>query len=189
MLPAILETPRRPDGGRHALSVRRINAERERSASQGCLVPARSISIVLSTGADGSRAAWRRGPTGHIPCDGCTRAPRTLGSRWILLEGPGQVVGHLDLARRDVGLDPDPDAIPDPDTGGLLDLLAEPNIGPPAVHRHGRSEGTSLTVALTLGRAVPYAALTSNGNSTSGSRPSPLNQFGSSGLDVSHDQL
>src|SRR5262245_6201079 len=31
---------------------------------------------------------------------------------------------------------------------------------------------TSLTVALTLGRAVPYASLTSNGTSTSGSRPS-----------------
>ena len=30
-----------------------------------------------------------------------------------------------------------------------------------------------MTVALTLGRAVPYASLTSNGNSTSGSRPSP----------------
>jgi hypothetical protein len=94
--------------------------------------------------------------------------------RWILLKGPGRVVGRLDLARLDVRLDPDPDAIPDPDPGGLLDLLAEPNIGPLAVHRHGRSEGTSLTVALTLGRAVPYAALTSNGNSTSGSRPSRL---------------
>jgi hypothetical protein len=58
-----------------------------------------------------------------------------LARRWILLEGPGQVVGHLDLARLDVRLDPDPDAIPDPDAGGFLDLLAEPNIGPPAVHR------------------------------------------------------
>src|SRR4029450_7841041 len=92
-------------------------------------------------GADGSRASWRPGPTGHIPCDGGTRAPRTLGSPLAPSQGPGQVVGHLDLARLDVGLDPDPDAIPDPDPGGFLDLLAEPNIGSPAVHRDRRSEG------------------------------------------------
>jgi hypothetical protein len=40
-----------------------------------------------------------------------------LARRWILLEGSGQVGGHLDLARLDVGLDPDPDAVPDP--GGV----------------------------------------------------------------------
>src|SRR4029453_4204894 len=74
-----------------------------------------------------------------------------LARRWILLEGPGQVVGYLDLARLDVGLDPDPDPVPDPDAGGGLDLLAEPNIGPPAVHRDRRSEGDVVARRLGLG--------------------------------------
>jgi hypothetical protein len=80
------------------------------------------------------------------------REPRErLARRWILVEGPGQVVGHLDLARLDVGLDPDPDAIPDPDAAGCLDLLAEPNIGPPAIHRDRRSEGDVVDRRLDLG--------------------------------------
>jgi catechol 2,3-dioxygenase-like lactoylglutathione lyase family enzyme len=47
--PATVAALPRPDGGGHAFPARRSNAQGSQAASQGCLVPARSSSIVLST--------------------------------------------------------------------------------------------------------------------------------------------
>jgi len=131
------EGEQRPTGGKRPLRVLRAGPEQ--------------LDRLLHPALTGLGLLGAFDPPGIFLAMGVREPLERLARRWIVPEGPGQVVGHLDLARLDVGLNPDPDPIPDPDAGGLLDLLAEPNTGPPAIHRDRRSEGDVVDRRLDLG--------------------------------------
>jgi hypothetical protein len=134
------------------LPARRINAEREQSGLSGVLgASPEHLDRLVHPTLTGLGLLGVLDPLGIFLAMGVREPLERLARCSIVPEGPGQVVGHLDLPRLDVGLDPDPDPIPDPDAGGFLDLRAEPNLGPPAVHRDRRSEGDVVDRRLDLG--------------------------------------
>jgi Putative FMN-binding domain len=78
--PVTVATPRRPDGEGSALQRRGLRPKGAKRPLRGASCRPGAARSSSPPGADGSRASWRLRPSGHIPCDGCTTAPRTLGS-------------------------------------------------------------------------------------------------------------